>query len=77
MFWKAVSWPKCIDVKYDNGPIVAQEKVIITADDTAFLLAEKVLAVEHRIYPEVVKAFCENRIVWENNQPKIEVVIEN
>jgi len=66
-----------VDAKYDNGPIVLQEKVIIATDDTANLLAEKVLAVEHRIYPEVVKAFCENRIVWENNQPKIEVIIEN
>ena len=66
-----------VDAKYDNGPIVAQEKIIISADDTVNLLAEKVLAVEHRIYPEVVKAFCENRIVWENNQPKIEAVIEN
>ena len=41
------------------------------------LLAKKVLAVEHRIYPEVVKAFCEDRIVWGNNKPKIEVIIEN
>ena len=66
-----------VDGKYDHGPIVVQEKVSIKVDDTANSLADKVLAVEHRIYPEVVKAFCENRIVWENNQPIIEVVIEN
>ena len=66
-----------VDDKYDHGPIVAQEKVIIELDDTANSLAERVLSIEHRIYPELVKAFCENRIVWENNQPKIEVVIEN
>ena len=66
-----------VDEKYDHGPIVVQEKVTIKVDDTANSLAEKVLAVEHSIYPEVVKAFCENRIVWENNQPKIEVIIEN
>jgi len=66
-----------VDDKYDHGPIVAQEKVIIEADETVNLLAKKVLAVEHRIYPEVVKAFCENRIIWEHNQPKIEVSIED
>ena len=26
---------------------------------------------------EVVKAFCEDRIIWENNHPKIEVEIGN
>ena len=46
-------------------------------DDTADSLAQKVLVAEHRIYPKVVKAYCEDRIVWKNNQPKIEVVIEN
>ena len=66
-----------VDDKYDHGPILAQEKITIKVDDTANSLAEKVLAIEHRIYPKVVKAFCENRIVWENEQPKIEVVIEN
>ena len=66
-----------VDDRYDHGPIVAQENVTVKGDDTANSLAEKVLAVEHRIYPKVVKAFCENRIVWENNQPKIEAVIEN
>ena len=66
-----------IDDQYDHGPIVAQEKVIIKEDDTADSLAQKIMAVEHRIYPEVVKAFCENRIIWEHNQPKIEVSIED
>ena len=38
---------------------------------------KKVLILEHRIYPEVVKAFCEDRIIFENNKPIIEVNIEN
>ena len=49
----------------------------MSADDTADSLAQKVLAAEHRIYPKVVKAYCEDRIVWKNNQPRIEVAIEN
>ena len=66
-----------VDDKYDHGFILAQEKITIKVDETANSLAEKVLAIEHRIYPKVVKAFCENRIVWDNKQPKIEVAIEN
>ena len=66
-----------VDDQYDHGAIVVQEKVIVKEDDTAVSLAQKILAVEHRIYPEVVKAYCEDRIVWENNQPKIELIIEN
>ena len=66
-----------VDDKYDHGLILAQEKITIKVDETANSLAEKVLAIEHRIYPKVVKAFCENRIVWDNKQPKIEVAIEN
>ena len=66
-----------VDAKYDHGPIVDQEKVNVSADDTADSLAQKVLAAEHRIYPKVVKAYCEDRIVWKNNQPEIEVAIED
>ena len=66
-----------VDDKYDHGPIVIQKKVKVEADDTPDVLAKKVLILEHRIYPEVVKAFCEGRIVFENNKPKIEVIIEN
>jgi phosphoribosylglycinamide formyltransferase-1 len=35
----------------DSGPIVAQGAVPVLADDTPETLAERVLAVEHRIYP--------------------------
>ena len=66
-----------VDEEYDHGKIIAQEKVEVRIEDTAETLAERVLEVEHKLYPQVVKAFCENRIVWENNNPKIEVVIEN
>ena len=66
-----------VDENYDTGPIVLQKTVVIEENDSYNTLADKVLAIEHRIYPEVVKAFCEDRIVWDNKQPKIEVAIEN
>ncbi|HMA61088.1 MAG TPA: phosphoribosylglycinamide formyltransferase [bacterium] len=51
-----------VDEIYDNGLIIKQDKVQVKADDTPHSLAERVLEVEHRIFPEVVKAFCEDRI---------------
>ena len=66
-----------VDEEYDQGKIIAQEKVKVLSEDTAETLAERVLKVEHELYPQVVKAFCEDRIIWENNHPIIEVAIAN
>tara|TARA_B100000795_G_C22629649_1_gene372124 strand:+ start:296 stop:523 length:228 start_codon:yes stop_codon:yes gene_type:complete len=39
----------------DNGKIIAQQKVAIEASDNASTLREKVLKIEHKIYPETIK----------------------
>lgn len=54
-----------VDERYDNGPIILQEPVKVLPDDTPETLAERVLEVEHRVYPEVVKAFCEDKLLVE------------
>jgi phosphoribosylglycinamide formyltransferase-1 len=46
----------------DNGPIVIQAAVPVMPDDTEASLAERVLAAEHRIYPQAVRWFLEGRI---------------
>tara|TARA_B100000131_G_scaffold306960_1_gene334629 strand:+ start:1665 stop:2297 length:633 start_codon:yes stop_codon:yes gene_type:complete len=66
-----------VDGKYDNGPIIIQEKIIIDNKDDVITLAKKVLEIEHNIYVKAIKAFCEGRIFWENNKPLIGVEIEN
>jgi len=45
----------------DSGPIVAQERVPVRAGDTEETLAERVLAAEHRIYPQATRALAEGR----------------
>lgn len=47
----------------DHGPIVVQAAVPVRADDTADALAARVLAQEHRIYPEAIRWFAEGRLV--------------
>lgn len=51
-----------VDEKYDNGAIICQEQVAVLPGDTPESLAHRVLEVEHRLYPEVVQALCEDKI---------------
>ncbi len=47
----------------DHGPIVAQGAVPVHDGDDEASLAARVLAVEHRLLPAAVRAFCEGRLV--------------
>jgi phosphoribosylglycinamide formyltransferase-1 len=51
-----------VDEEYDHGPIVLQEPVPVYADDTPEALADRVQAVEHRIYPEALRLFAQDRV---------------
>ena len=46
----------------DHGPIVIQAAVPVLADDTEATLAARVLAQEHRIYPQAARWLVEGRI---------------
>ena len=51
-----------VDEGVDTGPIVAQAAVPVHDDDTEESLSERILAEEHRLYPEVVRRFAEGRL---------------
>lgn len=51
-----------VDETYDTGPIILQKAVPVFPDDTAESLAKRVLAVEHRIYPEAVQLLVADRL---------------
>jgi phosphoribosylglycinamide formyltransferase-1 len=51
-----------VDEGVDTGPIIAQACVPVQPGDTEESLAARVLAEEHRIYPEVVRQFAEGRL---------------
>jgi phosphoribosylglycinamide formyltransferase 1 len=44
-----------VDEHYDNGDIIFQEKVELTAEDTPEEIAKKVLKLEHYHYPRVIE----------------------
>jgi phosphoribosylglycinamide formyltransferase-1 len=46
----------------DHGPVIVQGAVPVLPGDTEETLADRVLHVEHRIYPQAVRWFVEGRI---------------
>jgi phosphoribosylglycinamide formyltransferase 1 len=50
-----------VDEGLDSGPIVAQDAVAVRSTDTAETLAERILEVEHRLYPRAVRLLLEGR----------------
>lgn len=52
----------------DAGPVVVQGSVAVEAHDTPDTLAEKVHAIEHRIYPAAVTWFAQGRLTCRDQQ---------
>jgi phosphoribosylglycinamide formyltransferase-1 len=50
-----------VEPEMDSGPVILQGAVEVRPDDTEEELAARVLAVEHRIYPEALKMLAEGR----------------
>ena len=52
-----------VTAQLDHGPIVIQAAVPVRADDTPATLSARVLAQEHRIYPQAIRWFAEGSLV--------------
>jgi len=48
--------------EYDKGPIIAQEPVVVAEGDTLETLEAKIHAVEHVLYPRVLRMIAEGRV---------------
>ena len=51
-----------VDDGVDTGPIILQSVVPVEDKDTEETLLEKIHKEEHRIFPEAVRLFCEDRL---------------
>lgn len=56
----------------DAGPIAMQGAVPVRDDDTPWTLSERILTVEHRIYPEALRLLASGRLKLEGDLCKIE-----
>ncbi|HEU5181315.1 MAG TPA: phosphoribosylglycinamide formyltransferase [Candidatus Polarisedimenticolia bacterium] len=60
-----------VDSGVDTGPIVLQAAVPVEPEDTPASLSERILKEEHRIYPEAVRLFFEDRLRVEGRRVRI------
>jgi phosphoribosylglycinamide formyltransferase-1 len=51
-----------VDEGVDTGPIIIQAVVPVHDDDTAQMLQQRILKEEHRIYPQAIQLFAEERL---------------
>lgn len=51
-----------VDGGVDTGPIVLQASVPVGGDDTEASLSARILAEEHRLYPEAIRLFATGRL---------------
>jgi phosphoribosylglycinamide formyltransferase-1 len=56
----------------DHGPIVIQAAVPVLPGDDAAKLAARVLAQEHRIFPQAARWFIEGKLVVESGMVRVE-----
>ena len=57
-----------VDESLDGGAIIAQVETTINKNMTSKKLSEKILKIEHKIYPEVVNLFAKKRISVKENK---------
>jgi phosphoribosylglycinamide formyltransferase-1 len=51
-----------VNEELDAGPILYQTKIAVGASDTEATLQQRIQAIEHQIYPQILQAFAENKI---------------
>jgi phosphoribosylglycinamide formyltransferase-1 len=61
-----------VDEDLDHGPIIIQQAVTVRDDDTGDSLAERILKIEHEIYPASVRLFCRDRLTVTGRRVTIE-----
>ncbi|MFG6466510.1 phosphoribosylglycinamide formyltransferase [Roseateles sp. BYS87W] len=57
-----------VTAELDHGAIVMQAAVPVRAGDDAKSLSARVLAAEHQIYPQSVRWFLEDALVWDGDR---------
>jgi phosphoribosylglycinamide formyltransferase-1 len=60
-----------VDEECDHGPIIIQAPVPILEGDTPDDLAARILEQEHRIYPEAVKLYFQDRLRIEGRRVRV------
>jgi len=60
-----------VDEAEDHGPIILQGAILVAPDDTEETLAQRILELEHRLYPAAIQLFAQGRLVIEGRRVRI------
>lgn len=60
-----------VDEGVDTGPIIIQAVVPVSPDDTEETLSERILRLEHKIFPEAIRLYADGRLTIEGRIVKI------
>ncbi|KWX73482.1 phosphoribosylglycinamide formyltransferase [Paenibacillus jilunlii] len=60
-----------VDGGMDTGPVIAQRSVAVEPGDSAESLAERIHQVEYELYPEIVRALAEGRVMLDERKTVI------
>ncbi|MBN2135371.1 MAG: phosphoribosylglycinamide formyltransferase [Acidobacteria bacterium] len=60
-----------VDEELDHGPIILQRTVEVLQDDTKESLTDRILEMEHQIYPEAVDLYCRDKLKVEGRKVSI------
>jgi phosphoribosylglycinamide formyltransferase-1 len=60
-----------VDDGCDTGPIILQGVNLIKEDDTLESFRERGLKIEHKVFPEAIKLYCEDRLRIEGRRVRI------
>jgi phosphoribosylglycinamide formyltransferase 1 len=66
-----------VDEGMDTGPIIIQAAVPVFHDDTQDTLSERILKLEHKIYPQAIRLFSEGRLEVQGRVVKIKDSIQS
>lgn len=60
-----------VDENLDSGPVILQVVVPVLEDDTEESLSERILGQEHKVLPQAIKFFSENKLKVEGRKVRI------
>ncbi|WP_426687974.1 phosphoribosylglycinamide formyltransferase [Rhodanobacter ginsengiterrae] len=59
-----------VTAELDGGPVIAQARLPIAADDDEQSLAHRLLPLEHRLLPAVLAELANGRLQWDGHGPR-------
>jgi phosphoribosylglycinamide formyltransferase-1 len=60
-----------VNNRYDEGPIILQKILQVTADDTPDTLAARVFQLECEAYPEAIRLYADGKLLFEGSRIRI------